>query len=129
MAEALLNDIAKRKGWQVKADSAGLSAAVGAGISEYAERALAEIGIDGTNHRPTLFDPLMAERYDLIFAMTPSHAAAISRMAPSLAEKVHVLGTGISDPFGMDYDDYVRTRDQISEELIQIAEEFGFDTN
>ena len=123
MAEAIFNDKAKKRNADFRADSAGLSAFEGAGVSSYADKALSMIGIDVSGHSATLFDPKEASKYDVICGMTPSHAHMIAKIAPSLSGKVCVLGDGIPDPFGMDLDEYIICRDAITAGIDRLWEE------
>ena len=109
MGEALLNHYGAPKG--IFAFSRGIAADVGASISENAAKALEADGIpsEGRNeylrHRAAQFTKEDFERCDGVFAISPSHAAALIMAFPEYAGKVRVLGD-ISDPFGGDLDRY-----------------------
>lgn len=125
MAQAIFNDRAKSKNIDARADSAGVTAFEGAGITPNAEEALFQIGIDASSHLATRFRPDRAAEYDLIVAMTPAHAQMIESMAPELRGKIRVMGQGIPDPFGMDLDEYIACRDVISKETDLLLEELS----
>ena len=55
-------------------------------------------GIDLAGHRARPFSPYMISEYDLFCVMTESHAQALSQVVSR--DKIHVLGGGISDPYG-----------------------------
>jgi protein-tyrosine phosphatase len=51
----------------------------------------------------------MVDEADVVFAMTRSHAAAVTEMAPGAASKVHLLnprGEDIPDPIGAGQERY-----------------------
>lgn len=105
MAAAVLNRYGEGHG--VRAVSRGISAEVGAPISENAAKALAAAGIlpvganDYTRHRAAQLTEDDLARFDGIFALTPAHAQAILFAFPAYAGKIRVLGS-VSDPFGGD---------------------------
>ncbi len=107
MAEGYL----KSKNYSVK--SCGLCAD-GSPVSLNSKNAMAEIGIDISKHISRQITREDIEWADKIICMSSSHANALKTIC---ADKVSVLGNGISDPYGQDINTYRLCRDQITEEI------------
>lgn len=126
MVKALLERQLEEAGWgeQVKVESAGTWAVVGAGASAGSVEAMVARGIDLTDHRGRQLDVQQAERSDLILVMEEAHRRAIFNNWPRMLRKTYLLSEmagendDIDDPYGgpqADYDaaaiiieDYVR---------------------
>lgn len=114
MAEGILNSLAKERGLDVKAESAGLFVLESAGPSEYAIKAAAENGIDISAHKSCQLSQDKAREADLILTMTMTHKMLIEQAFPDFASKVYTLIeyvceseiTDIADPFGGDLNVY-----------------------
>jgi RpiB/LacA/LacB family sugar-phosphate isomerase len=124
MAEGLFRHAVRgRRGFE--ALSAGVGAIEGQAPSEYAVRALSELGIDISHQRSRPLSAELVARADYIFGMTHSHVDAITLLYPQAAEKTFLLREfdetldffekDISDPIGGSYDVYVNCRDQIEQ--------------
>ena len=124
MAEGIFNKIAKERGLDNAANSAGIFAAEGGSASKNAVDALAEIGADISGHKSRRVTPEMLGEYDEILTMTKSHADILKGALPQFGYKIRTLseaaggGGEISDPFGGDLDAYRACRDEI-ERLVE----------
>ncbi|MCI8497410.1 MAG: low molecular weight protein arginine phosphatase [Clostridiales bacterium] len=102
MAEALANQwLTEHHRDDVTCSSAGLYTEEGSPASEEAVFVMQEHGLDISSHRSHLLTPDDITEAGLFAVMTPSHAAVLSG-AGVPPENIHVLGEGISDPFGGD---------------------------
>ena len=123
MAEALFLHRQGDMGW--KARSAGVFAEMGAPASPNSVAALAEIGIDLSNHRSQTVTAELVKEADLIVTMSSGHAHHICDRFPEVGHKVFLInafGTSkvpadVSDPFGGSLNTYKRTRDEIDRAL------------
>src|ERR1041384_4652210 len=124
MAEGLFRYVVRgRNDYRVL--SAGVGAVDGQPASEYAIRALRQIGIDISTHRSRHLTADVVAQADYIFGMTHSHVDAIILLYPQAAEKTFLLRefdetldayeNDISDPIGGSYDVYCNCRDQIEQ--------------
>ena len=86
------------------ATSCGLAAMEGAPAADHAIAVAKEHGIDLTAHRATPLTESALNEADRIYVMSQSHADALTRFRPELADKIRVMG--ISDPFGGSLDTY-----------------------
>lgn len=124
MAEGIFNKIAKERGLDDTAGSAGIFAAEGGSASKNAVDALAETGADISGHKSRRVTPEMLAEYDEILTMTNSHADILKSALPQFGYKIRTLseatggGGEISDPFGGDLDAYRACRDEI-ERLVE----------
>lgn len=104
----------------VRFESAGLRAVIGAPATPAAVRALREIGMDSAGHRARQFDGNLAEAVDAIYVMTADHRAGVLEIVPGMEDRVAMLnpdGTDIEDPFGCSIDVYRVCRDEIAAAL------------
>jgi glycine hydroxymethyltransferase len=124
MAEGLfLHAIRDRNDFQVR--SAGVGAMEGHPPSEYAVRALKELGINISGLRSHMLTREMVDRADYIFGMTHSHVDSINVLFPQAVEKTFLLREfddtlddfekDIGDPIGGSYETYAYCRDQIEQ--------------
>ena len=113
MAEYLARDLA---GDRARFTSAGTIAIDGHPPSPGAVAAMAEIGIDLRLHGARPLEEALAAQPDIVFCMTGLHRKAVSRAAgPGVRVELLDPGGGeIDDPYGMDTDDYRRSRDEIA---------------
>jgi protein-tyrosine phosphatase len=84
--------------------SAGSFAMPGARATPAAVEALKPFGADLSRHRSRLLTVELIHQADMIYAMGRSHAAAVTALVPSAADKVLKLDPGgdIEDPIGGD---------------------------
>ena len=109
MAEGLFRHIVKGRN-DFRVLSAGVGAVDGLPPSEYAVRALHELGIDISKQRSRMLTAELVQQSDYIFGMTHSHVDAILLLYPQAAEKTFLLRefdetldayeNDISDPIG-----------------------------
>ena len=120
MAEGLFRRAARAAGLAATCESAGVLAHEGQPISEGADEALREIGIDMAAHRARRITRAMAENSDLIVALSPGHLALLQ---PFESERTGLclLGSGIDDPYGWGPDAYRETRDAIDRAVAELA--------
>lgn len=127
MAEGLFrHEMRGRKDYRVL--SAGVGALDGQTPSEYAVRALRELGIDISKQLSRLLTAELIQQADYIFGMTHSHVDAITLLYPQATEKTFLLRefdetldiyeNDISDPIGGSYDVYLNCRDQIEQGIV-----------
>ncbi len=127
MAEGLFrHETRGRKDYRVL--SAGVGAIDGQTPSEYAVRALRDLGIDISKQRSRLLTHELVQQADYIFGMTHSHVDAITLLYPQATEKTFLLRefdetldiyeNDISDPIGGSYDVYLNCRDQIEQGIV-----------
>ena len=94
----------------LKIISRGLSAD-GSPVSKNSELAMAEKGIDISFHESSQISEYDISWADKIIYLSPAHKTVLSFFAPE--EKLFLLGSGISDPYGRDLETYRKTRDEI----------------
>jgi RpiB/LacA/LacB family sugar-phosphate isomerase len=124
MAEGLFRHAIRGRN-EFRVLSAGVGAVDGLPPSEYAVRALRELGIDISKQRSRMLTAELVNQADFIFGMTHSHVDAITLLYPQAAEKTFLLRefdetldsyeNDISDPIGGSYDIYLSCRDQIEQ--------------
>ncbi len=124
MAEGLFEHAVRGRG-AYRVLSAGVGAVDGQPASEYAVRALRELGLDISPHRSRHLTADVVAQANYIFGMTHSHVDAIMLLYPQAAEKTFLLRefdetldafeNDISDPIGGSYEVYRNCRDQIEQ--------------
>src|SRR5687768_17427985 len=124
MAEGLFRHATKGRS-DFRVLSAGVGAVDGLPPSEFAVRALRELGIDISKQRSRMLTAELVNQADYIFGMTHSHVDAITLLYPQAAEKTFLLRefdetlesyeNDISDPIGGSYEIYLNCRDQIEQ--------------
>jgi len=133
MAEALFNSLLdQRDKRDIEVSSAGIYAFENDPASHEAIEVLRnEYGIDITSHRARVLDTDDIRSAWLILTMTEDHRRMILDIWPEAADKVFTLkdyaeirdnGSGISDPFGGDYEVYKQCASEIEEALMHIAD-------
>ena len=127
MAEGILNKLGKEKSFE--ADSAGIYAMEGFGASPKAIKAMGAIDIDISNHVSKAIRDYSLEDYDLILTMSSSHKDSLIYAYPEVEDKIFMLNEyafgekrDIEDPYGGEYEDYVRARDEIYEAVVQLLD-------
>jgi protein-tyrosine-phosphatase len=130
MAAAIANaEIATRLGIayealetvNVRALSAGVSARVGAPLTDEAAEVLRSLSVPVKPHAARNLTPDLAEKAELIFCMTKAHRQAVVEMLPAVAGKTYCLDaeTDISDPIGKGMPAYIACARQI-QRLVQL---------
>ena len=102
---------------ELRFTSAGISAPVGAPASSGAVLAMAEVGIDLSDHRACDVWEIGPEA-DLIIALSREHLATMRRAWPERADSMRMLrpdDRSIADPYGLDTAAYRAARDEIAE--------------
>lgn len=109
MAEGFYN-----KKYGCGAKSAGIYVENREHPSQNAVRAMQKHGIDISEHISTQVTPEDIKQADHVYTMTEGHAVILREAFPEAADKISVLGKGISDPFGADIATYEKCAEEIS---------------
>lgn len=124
MAEAIFNALAKEKGLDWQAESAGFAAVGDRPASENAIQAVAEIGLDLSMHKTRFLPAVDLNEFSLFVGLTDEHAEILKSMgipadlvrvlyrAPNVDDK-YDLRMDIVDPYGGDLNAYRSCRDDI----------------
>jgi glycine hydroxymethyltransferase len=129
MAEGLFRHATKGRN-DFKVMSAGVGAVEGLAPSDYAVKAVRELGLDISRQRSRMLTAEIVNQSDYIFGMTHSHVDAITMLYPQAAEKTFLLRefdetldtyeNDISDPIGGSYEVYRACRDQIEQGIVSM---------
>ena len=105
--------------------SAGSFAMPGARATPQAVEALRPMGADLTKHRSRPLTVELIHQADVIFTMSRSHAAAVTALVPSAADKTTTLDPGgdIDDPIGGDLQLYQQLAGQMQQLVEQRLQE------
>ncbi len=126
MAAALFQSKLKEQqpDWQKwRVELAGTWALEGEAAARNSRQAMAERGLDISNHRSRMVTREMLESYDLILTMEPGHKEAICVEFPSVAKRVFLLSEmegrvqAVDDPYGGTFADYKKTAEKIEQML------------
>ena len=118
MAECLLNALARARGSDVCAASAGLCAPDGAPASEGALFAMRRRGLSLEGHRARTVTREMLEDADLVVCMGQSHLIALRARFPGLSTSLRAFDDPpVSDPYGGDAAAYERAAGDIARQL------------
>ncbi|NLJ97706.1 MAG: low molecular weight protein arginine phosphatase [Tissierellia bacterium] len=128
MAAALLEEMARKEGMDIKVKSAGIFAQAGQKASKGAIHVLKMDGIDiEDTHKASMVSLDLLKEADLILTMGTSHKdALISRFkfvegkTYTLKEYAYGIEEDIEDPFGGDIYIYNSTKDEIKDVLKDI---------
>jgi protein-tyrosine-phosphatase len=118
MAAAILDDLARRRGLALEADSAGLSPLAGEPAAETI-RVLEEIGVRARARRPRGLDAGAIAAAGLILGMERRHVDRVLERFPEAAGKVRLLAEyagdagEVEDPYGGDLERYRAVRDRL----------------
>ena len=124
MAEVIFNALAKEKGLDWQAESAGFAAVGDRPASANAIQAVAEIGLDLTMHKTRFLPAVDLNEFSLFVGLTEEHAEILKSMgipadlvrvlyrAPNVDDK-YDLRMDIVDPYGGDMNAYRKCRDDI----------------
>jgi protein-tyrosine phosphatase len=100
----------------VEFSSGGTHAVVGHEATAAAQRVLAEVGIDVSEHRARLVHDALVPLPDAVYAMSLRQVDAVLAAHRELAGRVELLdptGREVEDPYGADESVYRAVRDQI----------------
>lgn len=108
VAEAVFNDLARERGLEWRAESAGLSAPEGEPVPENVGASLGEVGFYADEHRARRAQRRMLEEADLVLAMTPRQREKLAKLSGGAGDKLYTLtgylGEGdfseVPDPHG-----------------------------
>lgn len=111
----------------VRATSAGVSARVGAPLTEEAAEVLRSLDIPVQPHAARNLTPELAEKAEMIFCMTKTHRQAVIDVLPSMAGKIYCLDlhSDVEDPIGKGMPAYVACARQIQTAVQLRFEELG----
>ncbi len=123
MAEAFCRKLIEEKGLsgEISCMSAGLAANPGEPASGNAVEAMREAGLDLSLHRAQPLTAQMIAQADEIWVLSASHRQALVSALPQISPKIHVLGGGISDPYGQGLETYRVCRDEIWRAVGQLS--------
>ena len=99
----------------VKAVSAGISARVGAPMTDDAKEVLRQLGFQPNGHRAQQLTPELVNRADKILCMTESQRNAVASFEPGVADRTQRLDPNrdIEDPIGKGVEAYVACAEHI----------------
>lgn len=136
MAEGIFKHMMKNANIEnINVSSAGISAYEGDAANEKAIVALNKKGIDITLHKAKLLTKELISESSLILTMTSSHKRMIITALPEHSNNVYALkefayiingeetdskNLDIADPYGLDYNAYEKTAEEIEEQLQKI---------
>lgn len=126
MAEGIINTLVDDL--DIVATSAGIMARDGENISENSYLVMKDMGVDLGSHRAKILDQATLDKQDLIITMSNSHKDMImdnfhtKGNIYTLYEYVDGESKDISDPYGMSYEVYIKTRDEIKKGIIKMIE-------
>ncbi len=120
MAEGILRDLGEKAGLDIQVKSAGIATFNGGVAAKNSIEAMKDINIDISQHRTLQTTEELIENSDLILTMGVSHKMNLileyeleENKVFTLLEYVNGREEDIKDPFGSDYNNYLRTRDEI----------------
>lgn len=119
MAEGILKEFARRNNIAINPHSAGIYGVEGS-ICENSITALDKFGLDISKYKSKPINNNMIENADLIITMSMSHKDHILSYYPNSKGKVYALKEyaygekkDVIDPYGLDLESYIKTRDEI----------------
>ncbi|CCQ94714.1 Low molecular weight protein-tyrosine-phosphatase ywlE [[Clostridium] ultunense Esp] len=131
MAQALLEEVAKEKGLDIKVKSAGIFALDGQEASKNAIEVLKSEGIDLRDHRARIIYRDLLEEADLILTMGISHKRVLLSKFDFIQGKIYTLKEyaygkeeDIDDPFGGDIQAYDKAKVEIKEALKEMVKQW-----
>ncbi|NMB08920.1 MAG: low molecular weight protein arginine phosphatase [Tissierellia bacterium] len=129
MAQGILQDMAQKKGLDIKVKSAGIYALDGQSPSTNAIKVLKSDNIDINNHRASIVHRDLLEEADLILTMGNSHKEILISKFDFIKDKIYTLKEfsygvkeDIVDPFGGDINVYNNTKNELYNALEKIIE-------
>ncbi|MFI5345378.1 MAG: low molecular weight protein arginine phosphatase [Elusimicrobiota bacterium] len=128
MAEMIAKRLAGEGGLPWTAESAGVAAEVGQGMTDGAIHALKQLGINDEKHVARQLNEAMLQEADDVYVMTVAHRSTILSRFPIYADKVHLLreaaglaGHDVADPWGHSDAVYVECSTLINKSLEILA--------
>ncbi len=112
----LVSSVADHDPLRWQAGSAGTDEPSGPGAHEYACRAVAELGLDLTDHQPRSLTVDAIDKADLIFTMDGRQRELILDIVPDAGDRIDLLdpsGADIEDPAGSSFESYRLCRDKL----------------
>lgn len=108
----------------VLVNSAGIAGGYG-GISDHARRAMADRGMDLSDHQSKALTAEMIQQADYIFVMTRSHRDRMIEMAPDAAHRIALLvqDEDVQDPLGGSQEEYESCAARIEQALHERLQE------
>ncbi|MCH7886247.1 MAG: threonylcarbamoyl-AMP synthase [Planctomycetes bacterium] len=108
----------------VVVNSAGTAGGYG-GISDHARRAMADRGMDLSDHQSKALTAEMIQQADYIFVMTRSHRDRMIEMAPDAAHRIALLvqDEDVQDPLGGSQEEYESCAARIEQALHERLQE------
>lgn len=91
LAEGILSAMARERGMEVEAKSAGLAAFEGIPVSEYSAAILQEKGISTDGMRSRRVNRELVDWADLVLTMTMGHKQMLIANFPDALDKIHTL--------------------------------------
>ena len=120
MAKAVFEEISEKRDLDVIADSAGIAADDCEEPNPNAVKAMAEIGIDISEHKTKNVTPKLLSDSDYIIVMTDEQREKLAAFDRTLSDKIRVLD--VDDPSGHTIEAYRMCRSQIKQHLSLIAD-------
>jgi protein-tyrosine-phosphatase len=121
MAMAIFNNIAKNRGMEWQADSAGLASFCDP-VNEKSVNALDKIGINNFSYTSKRVNLELLDKSDLIITMEDAHKSVLKYSCGIKEEKIIVLGDGIPDPYGGTDDVYFECLKTIEAEIKKLLD-------
>jgi protein-tyrosine-phosphatase len=122
MAEVIFKDLSKKKGLSFKAGSAGVFAQKEP-INPNAVLALKELGYAPPKSRQSKpLTPALLKSADVVFTMTSEQKSLLQPYAKKVYSMKDVLGFDVSDPYGKDLGEYIRTAKDLETAVKKIME-------
>ena len=113
MAECYLRSL--KPAWSVR--SAGTSAVRGAPATENSRLAVAEIGLDLSEHRACPIGDLEDEEFDRVLVMGPEHLTAVKPWGGELLSALCGENSPVLDPYGGSLERYRETLSELRRHL------------
>lgn len=128
MALGVLRSMLDKRGVSnVRVTSSGTGTLDGYPASTNSIQAAKVHGIDISDHHAQVLTPELVETSDLILALAYGHYQHIAQEFPEAIDKLFMVKSfpdqdpspelSVKDPIGMDYDDYLRTFNELKREL------------
>lgn len=122
MAEAILQNLADKWGWQMRVCSAGLYASAGAPVSENAREVLRQVfGIPDFYHGAQAVSWELFDWSDLVIGMTEGHARLLTERF-GVYDKIVSMPVDVGDPWGGDLETYEACARRIVEGIMILKE-------
>lgn len=118
MAAAFFNELARSRGLELRADSAGTDP--GPNVNPMAVQAMAESGIDLTAQRPRLLTPTLAAEAGRIITMGCGVEADMCPAGTYISED-----WGLPDPHGRGIETVRQVRDAVRERVVALVDEMA----